>query len=236
MRVLVCRARRDGEATARALAARGHEPVAAPVLVFAPLVFTLPSWRADALVITSAQAPAMLTDPQIEALAPCPVYTVGQGSGAAARRRGFADVRVGAGDAASLSSLLALTLPPASRLLYLAGRPRKPDLEAAAAKRYALSVIEIYEAREAPPWSRDIIATMRSGRVDACLHYSRRSAELALAFAERAGVSDAFGRLRHVCVSTDVAAPLRAAGASDWIFTTATPDEAGVLASLDGLS
>jgi uroporphyrinogen-III synthase len=45
------------------------------------------------------------------------------------------------------------------------------------------------------------------------LHYSRRSAALAVELAERAGVAEPFRALLHVCLSPDAAAPLRAWGA-----------------------
>lgn len=232
MRVLVCRARPEAEATARVLDGLGHQAILAPVLSVTPLAVTLATMQPDALVITSANALTALSDVQVKKLAPCPVYAVGQRSGEAARRRGFADVRIGTGDASSLPDLLSLTLRPGSRILYLAGRPRKPTFESLVTGRYALVVVETYEAREAALWDADILDALRAGQVDACLHYSRRSAELALAFAERGGVTDAVLRLRHVCLSDDVAVPLRSAGAGRQVAAAATPDEASLMAML----
>jgi len=47
----------------------------------------------------------------------------------------------------------------------------------------------------------------------AALHYSRRSAALAVALAERAGLADPFRAILHVCLSPDAGEPLRAMGA-----------------------
>jgi uroporphyrinogen-III synthase len=73
---------------------------------------------------------------------------------------------------------------------------------------------------------------LKAGSVDAVLHYSARSAAAFLAAASRAGLGDAVARIRHVCLSAEVAAPLRAAGigAAD---VAGEPNEKALLACLD---
>ena len=180
----------------------GHESLLAPVLVTELLPVVLPNRLPDALLLTSARALAALTPDQTHSLATCPVYAVGRRTAEAARRRGFKDVRVGGPDAPGLARLLVLTARPGARLLYLAGRVRKPEMESALRGwGYDLSVLDTYDAAEAPPWDERVRRALDGGCLDACLHYSRRSAELALRFADQAAVAQPFRALRHVCIS-----------------------------------
>lgn len=229
MRVLVTRADADAERTAEALARLGHEAVRAPVTVVGRTGAALPGGRCDAVAATSHHAFA--ADDGVER--GLPVFAVGSRTAAAARAAGFTDVRVGTGDASGLAALLRLTLPRPARLLYLAGRDRKPVLEdALAAAGYGVAVAEVYAAEPAASWPEPAVAALRSGAVGAALHYSRRSAALAMALADAAGAGDAFLRLRHLCLSADAAEPLRDRGAG--IEVADRPDEDALLALLAG--
>ena len=134
-------------------------------------------------------------------------------------------------DAATLGERLTATLAPGDRLLYLAGRDRKPELEAALAAaglRIVAAPLYVAEARKA--WS---VAEARAvAACDAALHYSRRSAALAVALAERAGVGEGFRAMTHVCLSAAVSAPLVAFGAGRIVCADA-PDEARLIAALE---
>jgi uroporphyrinogen-III synthase len=59
----------------------------------------------------------------------------------------------------------------------------------------------------------DVRAALAAGRIDAVLHYSVRTAEAFLAAATTPGLTDTSTRIRHLCLSAQVAAPLLAAGA-----------------------
>jgi uroporphyrinogen-III synthase len=227
--ILLCRARHEGEATARKLREAGHVPILAPVLAFVRLAATLPEGRPDALLITSARAADVLTDTEAERLRDRPVFAVGPGTAAAMRLRGFRDVRVGQGDAAMLLPLVALTLPAPAHLLYLAGRVRKTDLPAALDQQgYRVSTVEVYDVGPAPPWDETVLEDLRRGVVSACLHYSRHSAERALAAAAAGGVMQPFLGLEHLCISADAAAPLVRA-AADRIRIAEELNEASLL-------
>ena len=229
MRVLVTRAEPDAERTAAALAKLGHEAVPAPVTVIRRTGAALPGGRYDALAATSHHAFA--GDDGVERW--LPVFAVGSRTGAAARAAGFKDVRVGAGDAAGLADLLRLTLPRPARLLYLAGCDRKPVLEEAlAAAGYGIETVEVYAAEPAEAWPGAAIAALSSGDVDAALHYSRRSVDLALALAARQGLEKSVLRLRHLCLSADAAEPLLGRGAA--VRIAERPDEEALLALLAG--
>lgn len=234
MRVLLCRAPGESRDTARALARLGFDAVIAPVLAVETLPFALPDARPGAVIATSARAVEALTGEQAGRLRPCPAYAVGARTARAWRGAGFADVRVARGDAPDLAALLALTLPVPARLLYLAGRVRAPELEDTLTRAgRAVEVVETYVARPAEPWAAAVAAELRAGRIDACLHYSARSASLAVTFAKAAGCEAAFADLRHVCLSDAVALALRADGIAAPLIA-AEPTEASLVQALRG--
>ena len=107
-------------------------------------------------------------------------------------------------------------------------RPR-PAVEAALKGRHALEIVETYAAEARKRWSSKEIQLL--GGCGAALHYSRRSAGLAVELAERAGMGDLLKRMSHICISADTAGPIQAAGAVD-VRIAARPDEASLFAML----
>ena len=132
-------------------------------------------------------------------------------------------------DAAKLTETLNGALEPDASVLYLAGRDRKGTIEAALESAFALEVVEAYAAEAREAWRPSEARALAS--CGAALHYSRRSAGLAAALAEASGVEARFLELEHVCLSRDVAEPLKAAGATR-IAIAETPDEAGLFRAL----
>ena len=231
MRVLVTRAAEDGERTAAALADLGHSALLAPVLEIRLASGPLPAGRFDATLATSAHA---FAGPPggIEHLRPKPLYVVGDATARAARQAGFKDVRTSRGDGRDLASLVALTLPRAAGLLYLAGRDRKPATEESLASAgYKVTAWLVYAAEPVETWSLETRQELAAGHVEAALHYSNRSAALALETAERSGVRKPVVALDHLCLSDDIASVLTAASAPR-IRVAARPEEASLLALL----
>ena len=230
MRVLVTRPLPEAELTAAALAARGHAALLAPVTAIRPTGRALPPGPFDAVAATSHHAFAA-AGPLDRAL---PIFAVGRRTASAARAAGFRDVRIGRGDAAGLADLLRLTLPRPARLLYLAGRDRKPSLEAAlAAAGHAVTAVETYAAEALAAWPAEVLEALRTRDLDAALHFSRRSTDLALRLAAAAGREDAFLLLRHLCLSGDCAEPLMERRAFS-VAIADRPEEEALLALLDG--
>ena len=230
--MLVCRARVDGLRTARALAASGHEAVLAPVLTIAALPFTAPRTLPDAVVATSGHAAGVLSPEQVASLRLRPAFAVGAQTAETLRDAGWTQVRIAEGRVAALADLLCGALPAPARLLYLAGRVRAPDLEDRLRQAgHAVEVVETYEARRAAPWPGDVVGLLRDAQLHACLHYSARSARLSIDFARQAGCSDAFARLRHLCLSEAVAAALRPVAAAPPTIA-ATHTEGGLAQAL----
>lgn len=224
---MVFRAPAAAAKTAALLTAAGHVVSLAPVTRVVTRPIEWPGGRFDAVLATSANA--FSTKPPDEALLHRPVFAVGRATAEAARAAGFRDTRVATGDAAFLVTLVRLTLPRPGRLLYLAGHDRKPMTEALLTDAgYRIETIEAYAAEPVARWSEDMLAALRTGTVDAALHFSRRSAELALELASRHDIAARFLDLPHVCLSDDVAMPLRDAGARA-VSVATRPDEAALL-------
>ena len=106
-----------------------------------------------------------------------PLYVVGARTARAAEARGWRLAAPPAPDAARLAETLRRELPPGASVLYLAGRDRKPALEAALGGFCALEVAEAYVAEARASWRPPEIRALAS--CAAALHYSRRSAVLA---------------------------------------------------------
>ena len=230
MRLLVTRPEPDNERTAAALRALGHEVMLAPVLRIEPVAdadLGPPPW--SAILLTSASAArAIAGHPRFRELVTLPVLAVGRGSADVARSAGFADVSSADGDGGDLAQLAASRLKgTAAPLLYLAGEDRARDLGGELA-RHALTVhtVVVYRAAKAGLPS-DVRIALAERRIDAVLHFSRRSVESYLEV-----TSDMAGPAllpEHHCLSARAAEPLRAAGAAA-IRVAAQPDEASLLA------
>ncbi|MCJ2140859.1 uroporphyrinogen-III synthase [Methylobacterium sp. E-066] len=212
MRVWVARPEPGAARTGAALAARGHTALVAPVLAVRPTGAAVPEGPFDGLLLTSTNAVPALRDAAV-LLRGLPVFAVGARTAALARAAGLGPVREGPGDAAGLAALVAAALPAGGRLLHATGTARKPEPAASlTAAGFAVVIVEIYAAAPVLTLPASVGDALAGGGLDAVLHYSRRSAAVALALADGSGHGGAFRRLRHYCLSADVAFPLEAAG------------------------
>lgn len=227
MRVLVTRPHEAAQRTADRLRTAGHEPLLAPLMTVAPTGDPVPDGPVDALLVTSAHAAEALAGLERRT-----VFAVGERTAAAVRCAGFADVRVGPGDAAGLVAVVADTLPPPAALLHVAGRHRKPEPQRSLqASGYTILVWEAYEAIAAAALPSHVCAALAAGRIDAVLHYSRRSADLLVGLVQEAGLASRLAAVIHVCVSADAAAPLSDRGLP--VRIAAEPHEVALLDTLE---
>jgi uroporphyrinogen-III synthase len=227
MRILLTRAKADAQRTATKLGVLGHQAIISPVIEVVATGAALPNGSFDAIIATSAHA---LTT-GARSLAKIPLYAVGERTREAAERAGWsAPVHV-RDNAPALIAVLHSDLPRGQHVLYLAGRDRKPDIEAAAQEiGLDLQLAETYAAREILCLTSEAEGALRDGELDAVLHYSRRSAELFIAMVNRAELRSQAELLHHYALSNDVAAPLIAAGAQTLV--AAEPHEDDLLALL----
>ena len=185
-------------------------------------------------IAAAVQAIEALTLAQVEALSGVPLHVVGRRTAAAARARGFASPASVAADGAELAQTLREAGMSSRNVLYLAGRHRKSAIEEACAKLDCqLSVVEIYEAQPAASLTDEVLEALNSGRIDAVLHFSRRSAEVFLGLADAAGLKDRLQAVHHVCISADAAQPLRSSCLP--VAIAEAPDALSLFATLESL-
>ena len=230
MRVVVTRPQPQGEQTAAALRARGHDVWEVPLMKVEPIAADL-SGNWGAVVITSANAPAEIADnPARDALLKLPLFAVGRRSAEAARAAGFANVTSAGGDVRDLVQLLRERHAGAKApLLYLAGEDRAADLIGELAAHGIAAEMRVVYRAVTQAFPDELVAALESGGdVEAVLHFSKRSAENYIAGAQAAGVAEQALAVRHYCLSEQVAAPLRAAGVKR-VAVAPRPEEAALV-------
>lgn len=226
MKVLLTRAAEDARDSAARLKRRGHAVVLSPVLEVRTLDARAPDGEFDAAMATSTHA---FMGGAHRGFTHLPIYVVGERTAEAARADGF-HVALVEEDAARLSTRLAGARP--LRFVYFVGRSRKPLLEDALPRAgHGLTVVETYAAEPARALSEAGRAALRNGALDAVLHYSPRSAEIFATLVSREGLADAARRLRHVAISQDGAAPLRARGFE--AIVAGAPNEDAMFSALE---
>lgn len=237
MRLLVTRPEPSGARTAATLRALGHEAVLAPVLRMEPAAPVFGQGPFAALVITSSNAVRAHSGLRRRSeLVRLPVFTVGARTAEAARQAGFSEVVSADGDVGKLVRLLIARFAGLdARLLYLAGEDRAGELAGAlAAHGISVETVAIYRAVPAETFAGQLRSALAGGPLDGVLHYSRRSAEAFLAGAEAAGLLQPALAMKHFCLSAEVAAPLRQAGARA-VEVASAPDETSLVTLLSPL-
>jgi uroporphyrinogen-III synthase len=239
MAVLVTRPHPDDEATAGALRARGFEVLQAPMLRFEPVPFHDDAdERYSAIIVTSANA--------LRAIAPhlgnsrllkLPLFAVGEHTASAARDAGFGEVLTARGDAAALRDLVLASvktkqLKKAATLLYLAGADLARDLAGELGEKgFTVVTHTTYRMIPASSLPREICDAFVANRIEAVLHYSRRSARAFLDAARSGGVEISALALPQCCISSAVASILRDAGATQ-VTAAAQADENALFEAL----
>jgi uroporphyrinogen-III synthase len=208
-RVLVTRALPEAEETAQGLRALGFEALVVPLRELVPVVAHWPNETFDALIATSRHAfTAPL--PWTARVTHLPVYVVGERTGEAARAAGFSDIRVGGGDATALAERISAEGKAGAQFLYLAGEPRRPELESALlAAGFLVTPLLCYRMVAARSLPGAIIEEFTAGRIDAVLHFSGETAKTFCDLAHAAGLLRQVSHVRHFCLSPSIAAKLR---------------------------
>lgn len=229
MRILLTRPEADAKRSAERLRALGHEPVIAPLFEIVPAGEPWPPGEYDRLLATSAHAFEHLPE-TADGLKRLPLHVVGERTAAAARATGFAQIESIEPDAKRLAIALARALPAAQRILYLAGRERRPEIEAAlAALGHSVTPWVIYRTHESPDAADALARVLRTGGVDAVMHFSPRSAALYMALAERAGLCAEALAPTQIAISARAAENLQTA---QDLRVAPAPDLDGMIACL----
>jgi uroporphyrinogen-III synthase len=240
MAVIVTRPHPDDETTAASLRARGFQVLQAPMLRLEPVAFHDDvDAHYGAVIVTSANAlRGIESHLKGHRLLELPLFAVGEHTASAARRAGFTHVISANGDVTSLrDSILARVkakeLKKASTLLYLAGADLARDLASELGER-GLRVVTQTTYRMVPVSSlpREACDAFAANRVEAVLHYSRRSARAFLDAARAGGVEISALAIPQCCISEAVASVVRDAGATQ-VMVAASPDENALFEALD---
>jgi uroporphyrinogen-III synthase len=238
MAVLVTRPHPDNEDTARALRERGFKVVLAPMLRLEalPLAEDLDADFA-AVIVTSANA-LRAAEAQLGPLLKLPLFAVGEHTASEARRLGFDQVVSAEGDAGKLRDLLRKNLKnlkakKAKRLLYLAGNDLSRDLAGElSGDGFEVVTQTTYRMAALSSLSRATRDAFAANEVEAVLHYSQRSARAFLEAARAEGVEISALAVPQFCISANVAAILREAGALR-VLAAASPDENALFGALE---
>jgi uroporphyrinogen-III synthase len=235
--VLVTRPHPEAETTASELRARGFEVLIAPMLRYERVAFQDDADTPyDAVIVTSANA--LRGEPAASRLLKLPLFAVGERTASAAREAGFETIVSAKGDAADLRDLVlsrvkSKALKKAATLLYLAGADLARDLAAELGER-GFTVVTQTTYRMVPLSSLpdDVRDAFAGNRIDAVLHYSRRSVRAFFDAVRAAGLEISALSIPHCCISAAVASVIRDAGATQ-VMVAVTPDENALLALLD---
>jgi uroporphyrinogen-III synthase len=235
MRLLVTRPEPDATRQAELLAARGHEPVLAPLLVIEPAMdVPLEFDGAQALIVTSRNALRVLaTRSDLAKARELPLFAVGEATAKAATDLGFANVTTGPGTGETLARLISDALKPnAGPLVHLSGETIAFDLKSAlAAQGFKMRKAILYRAVPAIKLPEGALALLNAGKLDGAILMSPRTAAIFVALIVRHGAVTQASRLDCYCLSAAVAQavePLKVR-----MIVAARPREEELLALID---
>jgi len=238
MHLIVTRPQADSDRLKSRLQANGHTASVAPLLtVQADNDAAIPDNPWQAIAVTSANALTALAGIGIsEKLKAVPVFAVGPASAKLAGELGFADVRQAKGDMVALQDLMNRELKSeAGPILYLTGKVRSGDL-AADLRSHGFSVerVELYEAVAATRFPPHAAEAIRSGKADAVVLYSARTADIWLQLVKQSKLQAEAAKLTHLCLSQAVAEKIRSGlGRNVSIVVSGNPDDDSMLEAIE---
>lgn len=236
LRILVTRPEPGAGQTGDRLAAAGFDPVLLPLSKIGPisdLVFPVDGSVA-AVALTSANAVRHLTEEQLKSIADLPVFAVGPSTADEARISGLRVDWTDRGSAESLAREMAGRLEQGQKILYLAGRVRRPEFECLlAAADVPVDVIEIYDTELVSYTTKKLVDLLSHPPIVAVLVYSVIAAEQISRLVEDPDLSHLFESTVFLCLSKRIGQALK--GVSETQITVARkPDEDTVLEILTG--
>tara|TARA_R110002012_G_scaffold27229_7_gene87587 strand:- start:6209 stop:6973 length:765 start_codon:yes stop_codon:yes gene_type:complete len=253
VRVLVTRPQPGADRTAARLSQLGHEAVVMPLFeasVTASMDDLPTATEIGGLIATSARAFDMFGNQSVSesGYSGITVYAVGAATAQAARDAGFAHVHEGGGtaeallqelvcDLATVSSGADRTCSPdsATPLIYLAGVPRTPMIEAGlSAHQVSHRVVECYKMNKIS-YSTDIVKTdILSPAPDVVLIYSANAARAFCELASTGSFDEVIESAHFLCLSAPIAAELPL-GWQPRVTVAKRPDKDSLLALLSAL-
>ncbi|UCH73446.1 MAG: uroporphyrinogen-III synthase [Rhodospirillales bacterium] len=233
MRALITRPAEDAKGLEAELRRRGIAVMHEPMLSIERMAdASVDTAGVQGLLFTSSngvRAFASLSDRR-----DLPAFAVGDATARACRAAGFVDVHSAAGDVDALANYVIEHCQPLDgRLVQIAGTVSAGDLAGALrAAGFIIDRLPIYEAHAATSLSPATRDAMKSGRIDAVLFFSPRTASTFVSLAESAGLENACRNVNAYCLSPAVA---KRAAALPWrrITIAAEPTQTALLDVLD---
>jgi uroporphyrinogen-III synthase len=233
MRALITRPTEDAKGLQAELRRRGIAFVHEPMLSIEQMTgVSIDTPGVQGLLFTSSngvRAFARLSDHR-----DLPVFAVGDATARACRDAGFSNVHSASGDVDALANYVIQHCQPLDgRLVQIAGTITAGDLAGALrAAGFIIDRVPIYEARAAEAFSSGTRTALKSGRIDAVLFFSPRTASTFVSLAQNAGLENACRNINAYCLSPAVA---KRAAALPWkrVTIAAEPTQAALLASLE---
>ncbi|QPC85971.1 uroporphyrinogen-III synthase [Mesorhizobium sp. NBSH29] len=233
-RVLVTRPQPGADRTASRLAQSGFDAIVLPLSETVPLVAeTIDAADFDAIAVTSANAIRHATPAALSALRNKPVFAVGLRTAATCREAGLTLVFEADGDAMALARVLCAQTPPASRVLYLCGKVRRPHFEAVLAMHgIVTTALELYDTLMLCPSEDEVHRTLGHDAVTDVLVFSQKAAFAILSLARLPALAPLLAPARYICISERVADAFSGIDVRRRVVA-ATPDEQAMIALLD---
>jgi len=232
MRLLVTRPEPDASRQAKALAARGHRPVLAPLLSIETIDgVPLELDGAAGLMVTSRNAlRALASHREFARAMRLPLFAVGDATAREAAALGFTNITAGRGTGEALARQIAATLVPGTGpLVHLSGETVAFDLKSALeAKGFTVRQPILYRSVPADELSPEALSLLQAGRLDGVILMSPRTATTFVGLVERYGLVTQASRLVCYCLSGAVAKAAEPLGAKAAV--AAGPREDDILA------
>jgi uroporphyrinogen-III synthase len=227
MRIILTRPIEDAAPLAQKLRRMGHIPKITPLLkIEARPNVSVPPKPYQAICLTSANAVRVMSD--ISAIQNIPLFAVGQQSEQMAKDKGITQVSAQGGDVIGLHKFLVGHIKPQDGpLLYLSGAETSGDMQGRLqSSGFEVDRIITYDAVKSS--LAEYQADIESAEV--VLLYSPRTAKLWASEIETLKLTQAASRIKHICLSANVAANLP----QSWPrAVAAAPTEQALLALLD---
>ena len=238
MRVLVTRPQPAADRTASRLITLGHTPVTLPLFEavhFPDLALQAIQRPSTSIIATSAEVFRVLEtirDKIVQQFS-TPIFAVGLATREAALKLGFVNVMAGTSGGAELADQIAeqakLDSKISEDLLYLAGRPRSPELEdRLAANQIRCQAETVYEMRPINITGPELHNAMSQAAPEAILFYSAETARHFFSLATEHGNDNILKDVRLLCLSRNIAAVIPQS-LQKHVETSDRPDETSLL-------
>jgi uroporphyrinogen-III synthase len=202
MRILVTRPQEDSREISQMLEALGHRVVSAPLLHIR--FYDGPDISLDGVqVVLATSANGVRAIARRTPRRDVPLFAVGPQTEAEARAAGFTHIKNANGDGAALARATAEWVKPEGGALLHAAGAEAPKLLVSELEKNGFIVRRevLYEAQAVQRLPNAAAEALKSGELDAVMHFSSRSARTFADCATREGLAAACEKLIAVCIS-----------------------------------